>query len=297
MNQIFPASSRWTRLFLLACLAALLVTPLMAGADLEKGRQISYDILKKEAGLAPEDVTPYQSAGNKKEGYAYSYIQKNHPKTNDGCWVVWLNGDLSFRELCQPNPVDAVQRIREFFPRGTDHRVTAREVYEFVQTEREDFEELQMLAQTEREGFRHGARMLLTLFDNEILNPTEQMLPIAHIKAKADEGILALPGWTQEKLDMYPFCVDVCYQSPTYNRPVYLLLYKQRSSDDAQFAGRSYEYYERVYDQVLDKMFGGSINTPLKVVVILDAMTGEVLGEPTMDFPGNNTWQWFWGAK
>lgn len=76
-----------------------------------------------------------------------------------------------------------------------------------------------------------------------------------------------------------------------------MLLYKQRSSDDAQFAGRSYEYYERVYDQVLEKMFGGSINTPLKVVVILYAMTGEVLGEPAMDFPGNNTWQWFWGAK
>ncbi|MGI6234774.1 MAG: hypothetical protein ACOYI6_05915 [Christensenellales bacterium] len=48
MNQIFPATSRWTRLCLLACLAALLVMPLTAGADLEKGRQISYDIHKKK---------------------------------------------------------------------------------------------------------------------------------------------------------------------------------------------------------------------------------------------------------
>ena len=131
----------------------------------------------------------------------------------------------------------------------------------------------------------------MTLFDNEILNPTDQMLPIEQIKAKADE-VSHPAGLDTGKLDMYPFV----WMSAT-SHPLTIVRFICCCTtlvDDAQFAGRSYEYYER-YDQVLKNVWrqhqhaaegGGD----------LDAMTGRCWASPRW-ISGNNTWQWFWGAK
>lgn len=113
----------------------------------------------------------------------------------------------------------------------------------------------------------------------------DQELAYQHAK----ESIAALPGWTQEKLDLYDLIIEVHYTPKSSAKPVYHFVFHRRSSLDEQYEGKAGEKAYEAYEKVLYESFGGNnLTTPIYLSVMIDAQTGALTDEVTIEFPGQS---------
>jgi hypothetical protein len=149
-------------------------------------------------------------------------------------------------------------------------------------------QELQgIAAQMEQQGHTAvGYYSFIKAFEQDIRLPAADDMAVEEALAKARSSILSLPGWTNEKLDMFNVYLQVYYVSEELGKPVYQFAFSQKKSSSKEYFDKSWEYYEARYLNPLYAQFGGdNLTTPYFVSVRLDARTGEPIEKPFVEYP------------
>ncbi len=121
------------------------------------------------------------------------------------------------------------------------------------------------------------------LMEQDIRLPEEGAIGLQDAQKKAEAAVLALPGWTREKLDMYGRLAEIHYQSGELNKPVFHFIFAQKRHYWPEFEGKPFEVFEKDYLKPLYALFGGEDTlTPHYVSVRLDARTGELTEAPVV---------------
>ncbi len=125
--------------------------------------------------------------------------------------------------------------------------------------------------------------IIKNLIEQDIRMPEEGAISAKQAWEKAEAAVLALPGWTQEKLDMFGRLAEVYYFSKELDKPVYHLFYAQKRHYWPEFDGKPSDTYEKDYLLPLYALYGGdSTAVPHYAAIRLDAKTGELTEAPVV---------------
>ena len=121
------------------------------------------------------------------------------------------------------------------------------------------------------------------LMEQDIRLPEDGAISSEQAWEKAETAVLALPGWTREKLDMFGRLAEVYYFSRELDKPVYHLFYTQKRHYWPEFDGMPSDHYEKDYLLPLYALYGGdSTDVPHYAAIRLDAKTGELTEAPVV---------------
>lgn len=269
---------------ILCLLLALLILPAAgAGAAVsrDKAREAAYAALLKEMFLSASDVTPGQEGQMENGNPVFYFIMKNHSRDNDGLLGVEISRSGALVSISGPNPVYLDQQIRRQMSALMDDYLSMEEAYQLRQDWLGELpaieRELKQLSQQESHKESYASQYLYAMLQ-EILLPDSDMLNPSRGLELARQSVTALPGWSEQKLDMYRLYSEICYLSREMQKPAYLYVFSRKYQSDSEYQQLSNESYERLYWDPLKKMFGGL--PPEYVSVRLDACTGRIEGEP-----------------
>lgn len=265
---------RWLRFLAFALCLLLSFSQAQAAMKENEAREKAYAVLKERHELFPDDLDYNQSHYDKHTGdWTFSFTRKVHPETDDGLAVVVLKRNGTLKEMRGPNEISLGQLINYAYHLLEYEEVTMESFYLFRQEWISRLDELMPW----KEKF-YTADYIYAL-EQEILLPKPDMLEWEAALELAKQSVLSMPGWTQEKLDMLPCDISICYQSKEVGKPTYIFFLRQVNSGAKTYADVKWETYEEMYIQPLSHLFGEN-QAPQYVSVRLDAYTGELLGEP-----------------
>ncbi len=116
-----------------------------------------------------------------------------------------------------------------------------------------------------KENTRHWGGIYDTirnLMEQDIRLPEEGAIELQDAQKKAEAAVVALPGWTREKLDMYGRLAEIHYQSGELNKPVFHFIFAQKRHYWPEFEGKPFEVFEKDYLKPLYALFGGEDTLP-----------------------------------
>lgn len=129
-------------------------------------------------------------------------------------------------------------------------------------------------------------RAIRNIAEQDIRMPEEGSIPLSEAWTRAENAVLALPGWTREKLSWLARFAEVYYDSNELGKPVYHLFFSHKSGFWPEFRDRPFEEYEKNYADPCQAAFGNDFHqTPRYVAVRLDARTGELTEPPLVVLP------------
>lgn len=273
---------RFTTLLLLICITQLSQTA-FAAPKLKDLKKEAYDIVQKNLGYQKQDVIYI-------EGYKFDiddnaqvwrliFEPKAYPQDEDGMIVVDFSLDGVFLSVEDSEKLSLLFLYQEDYSQSYPY--TMGKMLELQQKWQSHLEEIEKTFQAEgRNNFDvHRYRLTVPLF-----LPSADDYDFENARENAKNAILSLPGWTEEKFSMYPMYMEVLYYSNELNRKVYQFIYTRIRPDHDE--SRTLERYIEEYEKPLFAMFGGSNSTtPSILSVQLDSKTGDLIGEPFIDYP------------
>lgn len=125
--------------------------------------------------------------------------------------------------------------------------------------------------------------IIKNLMEQDIRMPEDGAISAGQAWEKAEAAVLALPGFTKERLAMFGRLAEVYYHSKELGKPVYHMFYSQKRHYWPKFDGKPFEFYEKNYLLPLYALYGGDDTAaPHYVAVRLDAKTGELTEAPAV---------------
>lgn len=273
---------RVTTLLLLICMAQSLQTAL-AAPKLEDLKKEAYDIMEKSLGYQKQDVIYIESSkfgvDDNTEVWRLEFKPKEYPQDEDGRIAVDFSLDGVFLSVKDSEKIPLRLLYQYDYSQPSSHPMG--KLLELQQKWQPHLEELEKAYQAEWgvDGFdEHRERLTVPLF-----LPSADDYDLEKARENANNAILSLPGWTEEKFSMYPMFMEVLYDSNELDRKVYQFIYTRVSP---VYDERTLERYIEEYEKPLFSMFGGSNGTtPSILSVQLDSKTGDLIGEPFIDYP------------
>ena len=107
----------------------------------------------------------------------------------------------------------------------------------------------------------------------------------------AQEALLQLPGWTQEKVNLMCISTEAFHVPLGMEQPVYQFVFKLASSVERLKAALSdgpYTFKRDAWVAKEDAVFGD--NRPIRVSVRIDSQTGAVVGTILVEFAPTSTY-------
>lgn len=218
---------------------------------------------------------------DQKHGYRTYFFELHEPGDSDGQIFLQLNpqGQVSDFQAPRPSWLEPLTQALKDSERELPYGSSAVDIVALQQRFLPDLPRIgQLLAAQQPEAIRMGRPYA---FGSMLMQPL--MVPPAGALAEeqalrlAGEAVCSLPLWDQETLAMYPHYFTACFQSEAHQRPLYLVVFRQRPIP----AESEIEHYMRSYVGKLDAHFGGQeFAAPRHVSVLLDAMSGEVVEAP-----------------
>lgn len=114
------------------------------------------------------------------------------------------------------------------------------------------------------------------VLDQDIRLPEEGMVKAEDARKTAEDAVLNLPNWTQERLSMFEPFAQVYYHSRELNKPVYLFIYTWKSANTKT---EEEQDNPEIYSKMLfDEFSKDKAEPPASVSVLIDAQTGQTIG-------------------
>ncbi len=249
-----------------------------------KAQELAFQYCEDELGY-PEDTIRVYHYNSNNEGWRFSFKVKEADPTTNGLLIIDMDskGNLTYAEGPQ------TLSLRSQFMRDWDRLdIGYQAVYQFQQDWKP---RIANITEDEREEFvklSHN-RPFLEFMNLNIGLPTEQDIPYEEAVEKSREAILALPGWTQEMLDLMGIKEEVYITPPNYDRPVYQFIYAL-SSDIAYSQWIRNDPSGSFNNDALRKrnhqVFGDQL--PMNINVRIDAQTGDVVGDICVQLSGTD---------
>ncbi len=264
-------------------ICALSMAPALAGITEARAKELMYHYCQ-EAGYTKDMLEPYNFIHVTGGGWAFSLKLKNADPTTNGLVIGSMTEDGKLKEIKHPEHISTYQQLYEALL--TNER-NYEAMYHFVLEWRaklphiseEDRRELEM---------EHVRRTwpFLALLEHDIRLPEDGDISYVEAKKYAEAAILALPGWTQQKLDLMGIEFEVYHVPVGSDRAVYQFVYSLHSRVGhiaALYSGKAYSFnYDKAAKQE-DKAFGKAL--PYVVSVRIDAKTGELRGDIFVEVP------------
>lgn len=264
-----------TVLCIISCL--LLVMPCgYASLDESSAKDLMYQYCEDRLGYTRADLEPYSFIHVFDGGWAFSLKIKDADPTTNGLITGQMteNGDLL--EIEGPEPISLYEQL---YYAWRQYSRNYKEVYRLKQ----EWEPLlsQLSAEAQREfNIHQDVFPMLAFVSHDIQLPSGTDIPYEEARAKAEEAILAMPGWTQEMLSLLMIDCEAYHVPMNSDRPVYQFVYNLGSD-----IGHRMELYGEAlpgfnYDKQTREekhVFGEA--RPSHISVSIDAQTGELFGE------------------
>jgi len=246
-----------------------------------KAQELALQYCEDELGY-PKDTITIKQYANDNDGWAFSFMVVEPDPTTNGLIILHMDGKGNLTDITGPQPISLYQQFENAW---MDAIFSYQAVY---QTQQEWRPRLAHLSPEEQEDFDRNSRTrpVLAFMEHDVSLPTEQDISYEEAVQKSREAILALPGWTEEMLELIRIKGEVYHIPPNHDRPVYQFVYGLQSSVGQSIYVRSnhakpfdYKYWAKREDA----MFGEAL--PSNINVRIDAQTGALVGEVYVQTP------------
>ena len=276
---------RMQQLLVAALLCSLLFSAAVAlAAPTEKQmKQKVYQVLQEQLGLGKKDVT-YYDGGVYHDGnvsvWSFTLLLKECPADEDGVIVIDFSIDGTLRNVQPSQKISLAEQfekdIVDAIPFTTDN------LYALQQKWGPDLAEIEKQDTDPYSNIPNDIRVFRLAF----CIPSKDDYPLEDAREKSRQVVGNLPGWTQEKLNMYRIYLEAFYDSEEVGKQIYQFVYAREDQITGKYANASDDTFIETYEKPLFALFGGDNGTtPWYVSVRIDGHTGELVEEPLIAFP------------
>lgn len=269
-------------LILVIVTSLLIVTPIVhAGISELEAREAAMQSCEDQLGYAKEDQEIYDFSPRQEGGWAFGIKALESDGTMKEIIRGKLDKDGKLITLTERGGIMVSEQLQEDLARSERSYM---DMYAFKQKWERRFSQLDDEQLAELNKPYNLARKALVQHDVRLPSPSD--ISYEEAKEKAEEAILALPGWTQEMLDHIRIKLEVYHIPVKSTRPVYQFVYSLASTVghiEAIVAGKEFgSEYDKLKKEE-DRLFGKAL--PFGVSVRIDAQTGELIGDIFIDTP------------
>lgn len=260
------------RRFLVLALLMLLAFPSHSLGE-EATTEKIFSLVEQQLGYTKDQLSVNQIQETTEGGLAFSLKIKDADPTTNGLIIGMLDKAGNLVEIKGPQSID----LRRQYQRDwVASHFSYEDIYALVQKWRPI---VNSMSPEELSEFDHKKQYndLYGFLNHSVGLPTVEDLSHDEALACAKAEILKLPGWTQEKLDL--FCVRTeVYHIPTgTERPAYFFIFGRVSLEfEEESDYKAWAVKEKT-------VFGDAV--PYSVCVHIDAQTGELIGNIWVEFP------------
>ena len=274
------------RLMILLMMTVLLVCGSMAGFAETQLDQI-YQYVEEQLGYTREELTMNQTAETEEGGLVFSLkIKEADPATN-GLVIGELDAQGNFIRLEGPQAIDLLTQYVNDWQKNRFHYNT---LYDLVQRWRPIVDALSPEELAEFDYLKH-IRTIEEFVHHDFRMPGLDHISYEDAVTYAQEALLQLPGWTQEKVDLMRISTEAFHVPLGMEQPVYQFVFKLASSVERLKAALSdgpYTFDRDAWVAKEDAVFGD--NRPIRVSVRIDSQTGAVVGTILVEFAPTSTY-------
>lgn len=279
----------------LLALAALLLCGSFSGSAETQTDQI-YRFIQEQLGYTREELTLNQTTETEEGGLAFSLKLKEADPTTNGLIIGELDAQGNCIRLEGPQSIDLrTQYLNDWFASHFHYDT----LYELVQRWRPIVDAMSPEELAEFDYLKH-IRTIEEFVHHDFRLPGPEHIAYEDAVAYAQEALLQLPGWTQEKVDLMRIDTEAFHVPLGMEQPVYQFVFGLASSVEQAKAVRSdgpYTFDRDAWVAKEDAVFGD--NRPIRASVRIDGRTGEVVGTILVEFAPTSTYDescfFLWG--
>ena len=297
MKKLLCGSSAAKVLLCIALILTLLLGTATAASDKEM-MEAAYQAIYAELGIAKDEMVFHISGkGDAANTWNFFFIEKESKLDTDGLIEVVLDGEGAVLKVIPPRMLHLIEQVQKSHARdfyGIESLYQLKQLWlpysEDIRAALEEEIEFRKIAYSEAgmvyQGYLSHADAVAYAVLQDLRLPGDEVVSKEAAPEAAINAIAAQPGWSKEHISMLPLYIEAYYYSDELSKLTYVFVFSRQSSAFGEYAGKSYEYFEKHYENPLFAMFGGSsASTPLYVGIRIDAATGEAIGEPDVMFP------------
>ena len=274
------------RLMILLMMTVLLVCGSMAGFAETQLDQI-YQYVEEQLGYTREELTMNQTAETEEGGLVFSLKLKEADPATNGLVIGELDAQGNFIRLEGPQAIDLLTQYVNDWQKNRFHYNT---LYDLVQRWRPIVDALSPEELAEFDYLKH-IRTIEEFVHHDFRMPGLDHISYEDAVTYAQEALLQLPGWTQEKVDLMRISTEAFHVPLGMEQPVYQFVFKLASSVERLKAALSdgpYTFDRDAWVAKEDAVFGD--NRPIRVSVRIDSQTGAVVGTILVEFAPTSTY-------
>ena len=274
------------RLMILLMMTVLLVCGSMAGFAETQLDQI-YQYVEEQLGYTREELTMNQTAETEEGGLVFSLKLKEADPATNGLVIGELDAQGNFIRLEGPQAIDLLTQYVNDWQKNRFHYNT---LYDLVQRWRPIVDALSPEELAEFDYLKH-IRTIEAFVHHDFRLPGPEHIAYEDAVTYAQEALLQLPGWTQEKVNLMCISTEAFHVPLGMEQPVYQFVFKLASSVERLKAALSdgpYTFDRDAWVAKEDAVFGD--NRPIRVSVRIDSQTGAVVGTLLVEFAPTSTY-------
>ena len=274
------------RLMILLMMTVLLVCGSMAGFAETQLDQI-YQYVEEQLGYTREELTLNQTAETEEGGLVFSLKLKEAGPAHNGLVIGELDAQGNFIRLEGPQAIDLLTQYVNDWQKNRFHYDT---LYDLVQRWRPIVDALSPEELAEFDYLKH-IRTIEAFVHHDFRLPGAEHISYEDAVTYAQEALLQLPGWTQEKVNLMRISTEAFHVPLGMEQPVYQFVFKLASSVERLKAALSdgpYTFDRDAWVAQEDAVFGD--NRPIRVSVRIDSQTGAVVGTILVEFAPTSTY-------
>ena len=193
----------------------------------------------------------------------------------------------NFIRLEGPQAIDLLTQYVNDWQKNRFHYDT---LYDLVQRWRPIVDALSPEELAEFDYLKH-IRTIEAFVHHDFRLPGAEHISYEDAVTYAQEALLQLPGWTQEKVNLMRISTEAFHVPLGMEQPVYQFVFKLASSVERLKAALSdgpYTFDRDAWVAQEDAVFGD--NRPIRVSVRIDSQTGAVVGTILVEFAPTSTY-------
>ena len=274
------------RLMILLMMTVLLVCGSMAGFAETQLDQI-YQYVEEQLGYTREELTLNQTAETEEGGLVFSLKLKEADPATNGLVIGELDAQGNLIRLEGPQAIDLLTQYVNNWQKNRFHYDT---LYDLVQRWRPIVDALSPEELAEFDYLKH-IRTIEAFVHHDFRLPGAEHISYEDAVTYAQEALLQLPGWTQEKVDLMHISAEAFHVPLGMEQPVYQFIFERASSVERLKAVRSdgpYTFDQDAWVAKEQAVFGD--NHPWRISIRIDAQTGAVVGTILVEYPPVTTY-------
>ena len=246
-----------------------------------------YQYVEEQLGYTREELTLNQTAETEEGGLVFSLKLKEADPATNGLVIGELDAQGNFIRLEGPQTIDLRTQYVNDWQKNRFHYNT---LYDLVQRWRPIVDALSPEELAEFDYLKH-IRTIEAFVHHDFRLPGPEHIAYEDAVTYAQEALLQLPGWTQEKVNLMRISTEAFHVPLGMEQPVYQFIFERASSVEQSKAALSdgpYTFDQDAWVAKEQAVFGD--NHPWRISIRIDAQTGAVVGTILVEYPPVTTY-------